>query len=51
MGYDEAPFQYVTKVREQEMFKINFMHSVVNNNLANWVGVDSLIEDSDRFMP
>ena len=44
LGYDEAPFTYLTKFGPENAFKI--MHSVVNDNIANWLGHDSLVSDN-----
>jgi hypothetical protein len=47
LGYDEAPFSTVVNLRE-DAFKPRFMHSVESTNLANWIGIDSLIESDHQ---
>ena len=42
LGYDEAPFTYWTHINNGEN---TLMHSVVNDNIANWFGHDSLVAD------
>jgi hypothetical protein len=57
LGYDEAPFSYVTKIRSgsgpstSNPFLVRFMHSVVNDNLSNWLGYDSLVSDNSSNPP
>jgi hypothetical protein len=40
-GYDESPIQYAIKGGRQ-------MYAVVNDNLANWFGEDSLVSDCNN---
>lgn len=47
LGYDEAPFTYVTKLVNPRL-QTKVMHSVVNDNLANWLGHDSLVSDGNN---
>lgn len=42
LGYNEAPFSFKTPLMANSSFPV---HSVVSDNLGNWLGYDSLIAD------
>ena len=45
LAFDETPFTYLTSTMKN---KNHVMHSVVNDNIANWLGYDSLVADNSN---
>ena len=43
LAYDEVPFVFKTTLQDGQSVT---MHSVLNDNIANWLGHDSLVSDN-----
>ena len=48
LGYNEAAFSFKTPLLVNPSFPV---HSVVSDNLGNWLGYDSLVADGANHPP